>query len=326
MEKHNGITLIALVITIIILLILAGVTINLTLGENGIIHMSEQAGKNYINAAKDEEKMLNELTNYLNPITSFEEMLKECNLNTKYTLEDLVNNKDGILEKVLSNSSAIDYILANANTYLEAFKNSETAVSLLATTENVKNKIVNNSMWLSGIQNSTNAEKFNEHMKTIPIMTSNTTPSGEIIAMAGYQNNYPYCAFDGNIDTYFYNFYYKDNVNTNFNHEIIYKFDEIKNIYKISATITRSTNRRSSNQFSIFISQDEDGDNWEEVKKEEWMWEPGIPNEMRKEEIMFEVIKQVRRIKIYSYCTHNDNSERSAVLLHVINEIQAYGI
>ena len=33
-KKERGITLIALVITIIVLLILAGVTINLTLGEN----------------------------------------------------------------------------------------------------------------------------------------------------------------------------------------------------------------------------------------------------------------------------------------------------
>ena len=35
--KNRGITLIALVITIVVLIILAGVTISLTLGENGII-------------------------------------------------------------------------------------------------------------------------------------------------------------------------------------------------------------------------------------------------------------------------------------------------
>ena len=42
-----------LVITIIILLILAGITLNLTLGENGIIKMAEKAGKNYVNAAEE---------------------------------------------------------------------------------------------------------------------------------------------------------------------------------------------------------------------------------------------------------------------------------
>ena len=55
-EKTNskGITLIALVITIIVLLILAGVTINLTLGENGIFKTAEMAGKNYTQAQEDE--------------------------------------------------------------------------------------------------------------------------------------------------------------------------------------------------------------------------------------------------------------------------------
>ena len=44
LKGQNGITLIALVITIIILLILAGITISLTLGEHGIINMGEKAG------------------------------------------------------------------------------------------------------------------------------------------------------------------------------------------------------------------------------------------------------------------------------------------
>ena len=43
----SGITLIALVITIIILLILAGVVLNLTLGEHGILKKAEQAGEQY---------------------------------------------------------------------------------------------------------------------------------------------------------------------------------------------------------------------------------------------------------------------------------------
>ncbi len=47
-NKHtHGITLIALVITIILLLILAGVVINLTLGEHGILKQAQQAGEQY---------------------------------------------------------------------------------------------------------------------------------------------------------------------------------------------------------------------------------------------------------------------------------------
>ena len=69
-EKTNseGITLIALVITIIVLLILAGVTINLTLGENGIFKTAEMAGKNYTQAQEQELAGLAGFENTINNI------------------------------------------------------------------------------------------------------------------------------------------------------------------------------------------------------------------------------------------------------------------
>jgi len=42
MEKNKGITLIALVITIIVLLILAGITITYVMGDNSIIKRSTE--------------------------------------------------------------------------------------------------------------------------------------------------------------------------------------------------------------------------------------------------------------------------------------------
>ena len=46
MKKQNGITLIALVITIIVLLILAGVSIAMLTGDNGILTQATKAQKN----------------------------------------------------------------------------------------------------------------------------------------------------------------------------------------------------------------------------------------------------------------------------------------
>ena len=43
MKKNKGITLVALVVTIVVLLILAGVSINLVLGNNGIIARAKDA-------------------------------------------------------------------------------------------------------------------------------------------------------------------------------------------------------------------------------------------------------------------------------------------
>ena len=41
MNKNKGITLIALVITIMMMVILASVAVNLSMGENGVIERSE---------------------------------------------------------------------------------------------------------------------------------------------------------------------------------------------------------------------------------------------------------------------------------------------
>lgn len=65
-QVNSGITLIALVITIIILLILAGIVINLTIGQRGILNRAEEAGRNYVKAAQEEEQTLEELLKDIN--------------------------------------------------------------------------------------------------------------------------------------------------------------------------------------------------------------------------------------------------------------------
>ena len=46
LKENKGITLVALVITIIVLLILAGVSISLVVGDNGVLTQSQTASKN----------------------------------------------------------------------------------------------------------------------------------------------------------------------------------------------------------------------------------------------------------------------------------------
>ena len=53
--SNSAITLIALIITIIVLLILAGVTLNMLMGENGIINKAQLA-KEKTNQAQEQEK------------------------------------------------------------------------------------------------------------------------------------------------------------------------------------------------------------------------------------------------------------------------------
>ena len=50
MRDKKGITLVALIITVIVMLILAGVAIGLTIGDNGIFKKSKEGAKIYQNS------------------------------------------------------------------------------------------------------------------------------------------------------------------------------------------------------------------------------------------------------------------------------------
>ena len=57
-KNKNGITLIALVVTIVVLLILAGVRISLLLDENGIIKKSKDARREYGTSKTNEQEQM----------------------------------------------------------------------------------------------------------------------------------------------------------------------------------------------------------------------------------------------------------------------------
>ena len=67
-KSQSGITLIALVVTIIVLLILAGVAITLSIGENGIFKRAGQAADAWENATKNEEKEMNSVVDIIDSL------------------------------------------------------------------------------------------------------------------------------------------------------------------------------------------------------------------------------------------------------------------
>ena len=64
-KQEKGITLIALVVTIVVLLILAGVSISLVLNNNGVISKAKDAKNQYAEAQTNEEKQLNEVADWI---------------------------------------------------------------------------------------------------------------------------------------------------------------------------------------------------------------------------------------------------------------------
>lgn len=84
-RNENAVTIVALVITIIIMLILAGVVLHFSIGENGLIKVSKEAAKKYQNAQRDEEIAL---TNYENKISEYALDSKEISEENSRSLNE----------------------------------------------------------------------------------------------------------------------------------------------------------------------------------------------------------------------------------------------
>lgn len=67
-KKEKGITLVALVVTIVVLLILAGVSISLLLSNNGVIKKAKDAKTQYQNAANYEQNVLGQGSDLINSL------------------------------------------------------------------------------------------------------------------------------------------------------------------------------------------------------------------------------------------------------------------
>ena len=104
--KNKGITLIALVVTIVVLLILAGITISLVFSENGIISKSKNAKEQTEISQVREQLELAKGPEYIegkgkyNPDSYFERIEAEGIIGNKDT--DVIDNGDGTYEVTTS--------------------------------------------------------------------------------------------------------------------------------------------------------------------------------------------------------------------------------
>ena len=81
LKNGKGITLIALVVTIVVLLILAGVSISLILDNNGIIQKSKQARKEYGQAKENEQADLTNVSDWIDEAKKIPEIVEPENID-----------------------------------------------------------------------------------------------------------------------------------------------------------------------------------------------------------------------------------------------------
>lgn len=120
MKKYNGITLISLVITIILLIILAGIAINLSIGENGLFSKTKYVKEEYLNAQENEKEQINSL---------YSQMLIATNENSKITINIEELNKI-IDEKV---NEKINRLISQPLKHEEKYKFTSSEISQGAT-------------------------------------------------------------------------------------------------------------------------------------------------------------------------------------------------
>ena len=88
--KEKGITLVALVVTIIILLILAGVTLSIAVSDNGLFQRAKKATEKYGESAKNETELIQEVEKKLEEIEKEEKNQITFYVGSHYYDEDYV--------------------------------------------------------------------------------------------------------------------------------------------------------------------------------------------------------------------------------------------
>ena len=123
-KNKNGITLIALVITIIIMLLLAAIAIQLTLGENGLISKANQAkieqekSELYDDAKLEYLNLKTKAIENSQPDPKAESILSEINFLNKYNIigDNITNKKSEIIETKKNLLKEIEKLRTNPDT------------------------------------------------------------------------------------------------------------------------------------------------------------------------------------------------------------------
>ena len=125
-KQNNGITLITLIITIVLLIILAGIMINIGLGENGLFTRAKEARDKYWKAEREEEIALNELYEELG--TTLGDLPKNTPNTKAGTLVEIPDKWNKYTPAYISNESKEEVVKSKkvASVYAVAVGNGET--------------------------------------------------------------------------------------------------------------------------------------------------------------------------------------------------------
>lgn len=239
LKKNSGITIAALVVTIIMLIALAIVGIGAIKGEEGLFSKANHASVTYTNAEKTEQTILADLGEQINNLTktnvSGNVNITDPNLlnwinkleNKDINLTDVTNNN--LLDRLMNSKAAVDYMITNTQ-IIDAVANSKYAMESLGKSVYAGYKVIEKDNIRNKILSSEYLSYFEMGSTTIPKLSSNTNT---VYSSQNDTTNVAWKAFDRNTSTYWIspNTTVTQYVGYNFNKNLVpYRF-EVVNLY-----------------------------------------------------------------------------------------------
>ena len=132
------------------------------------------------------------------PINDINIWLSCARIGKTYTTISAVLADNSCLSKLISDKNAVDY-MARSTLWINSICSNQTAMSYIGSNDYCASILLSDDSWCTAICES---EYFESVLnKKIPVMTSNTTPSGEYFASSEGISYEAYKAFDSNSNT-----------------------------------------------------------------------------------------------------------------------------
>ena len=182
-KPEKGITMIALVITTIILIILAGISINTLIGDSGIITKAKQARQNIILAGEAEAMQLNQL-------------YYELEIGGELTEDEESSKKDEIIALLQKQVEELQKQVAGLQTENEELKKqiedlTEQIANLQQEIENLKQQIINKDIEIAELKKQVSEkeakiQELQNQLNNLNSLLSQTNATADKI-LSGYK-------------------------------------------------------------------------------------------------------------------------------------------
>ena len=187
--KEQGVTMLSLVVTIIILLILSGITIKFALNDNGLIKQSALAVEKYKNSSIQEQVALNEAIKSMNSASS-------SSSSSSGSDSDDGENTDELIKQINDLQGQVKDLNGQISNLQDQVKDLNGQINNLKTKQATGNTTA--AQVLAGATFSTSAGiGLTGTMRNNGAWTAATTGSGNIIIPAGYHNGQGYVSGAG---------------------------------------------------------------------------------------------------------------------------------